>query len=396
MFVSADGDVELDRRERVRAVRHATGAARQERTDGGIGAGVADEPHPQPGERAVAAAADLGVLHLAAAVGERLHVLAARRHPHDRSSERPRRGGDDRVLGVQPGLAAEPTADLWRGDVDVGGVEAERLGELGVQPVRHLRRRPHAESTVRRGSGRAAVGLHRGDGHPLVDVAATYDDVGDRVEVDDRSVGDDHRLVRSVVGEDQRGVVVEGGLGIDDRWQRVDLGPHRAGRVLALLVGLGEDDGDRLADEADPIDGERWPGEVVVDLHEPVVRRDTELGGGPHRDDARHPRPRPRCGSRLIVPWATPDRTKTACRVPSSWRSATYRRWPVSSPGILGAQHPRAEHRAVNRPVAARGSTLWPGVCHERSRGGKQPLGERTVRHAIVPHGAPRPPSPRR
>ncbi len=138
------GDVELDRREVVRAVRHAAGAARQERADRRIGAGVADEPHPQPGERAVAAAPELGVLHLAAAVGERLHVLAARRHPHDRPSERPRRGGDDRVLGVEPGLAAEAAADLRRDDVHIGGVEAERRGELGVQPVRHLGRRPHA------------------------------------------------------------------------------------------------------------------------------------------------------------------------------------------------------------------------------------------------------------
>ena len=348
VFVSATATSNWIAGNVIRAVRHAAGAARQERADRGIGAGVADEPHPQPGERAVAAAPDLGVLHLAAAVGERLHVLTARRHPHDRTSERPRRGGDDRVLGMQPGLAAEPAADLWRGDVHIGGVEAQCLGELGVQPVRHLRRRPHAQPTVRRGSGRAAVRLHRGDGHPLVDVPAADDDVGDRVEVDDRSVGDDHRLVRSVVGEDQRGVVVEGGLGIDDRWQRVDLGPHRARRVLALLVGLGEDDRDRLADEADPIDGERRPGEVVVDLHEPVVRRDAELGRGPHRDDARHPR--------RVLDVDRPDRAVGDARPDEDGLHGAFELevgdvLPLAreQSRILGAQHPRAEHRAVNR-----------------------------------------------
>ena len=366
--------------------------AGQERTDRRVRAGVADEAHPQPGERAVAAAADLGVLHLAAAVGERLHVLAARRHPHDRSSERPRRGGDDRVLGVQPGLAAEPATDLWRGDVDVGGVEPERLGELGVQPVRHLGRRPHAEPTVRRDRGRAAVGLHRRDGHPLVDVAAAHDDVGDRVEVDDRSVGDDHRLVRSVVGEDQRRVVVEGGLGIDDRRQRVDLGPHRAGRVLALLVRLGEHDGDRLADEADPIDGERRPGEVVVDLHEPVVRRDAELGGGPHRDDARHP------DGVLDVDRA--DRAVGDAGPDEDGLHGAFELEVGDVAPLAGEQSrdPRCAAPACRAPSrestrrSRRGS--WPGSCRERSRRGNQPLGERTVRHAIVPHGAPRPPSP--
>ena len=70
-------------------------------------------------------------------------------HTTGRPSARAR-GGDDRVLGVQPGLAAEPAADLWRGDVDVGGVEPECRGELGVQRVRHLRRRPHAQPAVRR------------------------------------------------------------------------------------------------------------------------------------------------------------------------------------------------------------------------------------------------------
>ena len=41
------GDVELDRVEVVRAVRHALGAAGEVGADRRIGAGVADEPHPQ-------------------------------------------------------------------------------------------------------------------------------------------------------------------------------------------------------------------------------------------------------------------------------------------------------------------------------------------------------------
>ena len=93
-----DHHVELDRREVVRAVRHAARAAGQRRADAGVGAAVADEPDPQTGERAVVAAAELGVLHLAAAVGHGHHVLAAGRHPHHRSSEPSCRRGDDGVL----------------------------------------------------------------------------------------------------------------------------------------------------------------------------------------------------------------------------------------------------------------------------------------------------------
>ena len=154
-----------------------------------------------------------------------------------------------------------------------------------------------------------------------------------------------------MVGEDQRRVVVEGRLGIDDRRQRVDLGPHRAGRVLALLVGLGEHDGDRLADEANSVDGERRPGEVVVDLHESVVGRDAELGGGPHRDDARHPD--------RVLDVDRPDRAVGDARTDEDGLHGAFELKvgdvpPLSGEQsrVLGSQHPSTEHRTVNRTVA--------------------------------------------
>ena len=69
--------VELDGGEAVRAVAHPAGAGRQERTEPGIRATVAHQPHAQPGERAVSPASELDVLDLGAAVGEADHVLAA-------------------------------------------------------------------------------------------------------------------------------------------------------------------------------------------------------------------------------------------------------------------------------------------------------------------------------
>ena len=92
--------IELDARERIRTVRHAAGACRQERAEPRIRASIAHQPHAQPGERAVAAATQLDVLHLAPAVRERHHVLATRRHPRDRTAARrpPRRPARDTAL----------------------------------------------------------------------------------------------------------------------------------------------------------------------------------------------------------------------------------------------------------------------------------------------------------
>jgi hypothetical protein len=115
------GDVELDGREGVRALRHPAGAAGQRGADAGIGAGVAHEVDAQPGERAVAPAAQLGVLDLAAPVRHGLHLLAAAGHPHHRSPEPLRRGGHHRVLVLRAGLAAEAATDPGRDDVDLVG-----------------------------------------------------------------------------------------------------------------------------------------------------------------------------------------------------------------------------------------------------------------------------------
>ena len=121
-----DRDVELDRAEVVGALRHPSCTAGQVRTDRRVATGVADEAHPQTGERPVVHAAELDVLDLAPAVRERLHVVAARRDPHDRTLRHPAGGGDDRVLGVDAGLAAEAATDLRRDDPDIGTVHPER------------------------------------------------------------------------------------------------------------------------------------------------------------------------------------------------------------------------------------------------------------------------------
>ena len=114
------GDVELDRRERVHAVRHPLGAGREERADARIGAGVAEQPHPQAGERAVG----VGRRARRTAPGRDCAAALTRSSLRvgDHVTGRPsgaRRAGDRRVLGADAGLAAEPAADLRRDDADV-------------------------------------------------------------------------------------------------------------------------------------------------------------------------------------------------------------------------------------------------------------------------------------
>ena len=198
------GDVELDGREAVRAVGHPLGARREERADRRIGAGVADQPHPQPGERAVGCRAELGVLDLAPAVGERHEVVAAGGMPRHRPADMASGGGHGRVLGADPGLAAEATADLRGDHVDRALGQAQRLRQLADEGVGHLGRGVEREGAVLAGDGGAAVGLHRDDGDALVDVAAAHDDLAVVAQLDGLGSGVDQGLVRAVVGEDHR------------------------------------------------------------------------------------------------------------------------------------------------------------------------------------------------
>ena len=53
----------------------------------------------------------------------------------------------------------------------------------------------------------------------------------------------------------------------------------------------------------------------------------------------------------LIVPWATSERTKTACSGALELEVGDVAPLAREQPGVLGAQHPRAEHGPANLPV---------------------------------------------
>ena len=75
---------------------------------------------------------------------------------------------------------------------------------------------------------------------------------------------------------------------VDERVERVDVGPHRGGGIDRLLARVGDDEGDRLADEAHAVGGERRAYEVGVNRHEAVVRGDAERVGREHGRDTVH------------------------------------------------------------------------------------------------------------
>ena len=125
-------------------------------------------------------------------------------------------------------------------------------------------------------------------------------------------------------------------LPAQDRRQVLDLGRDQRGGVLGDVRAGRDHDGDRLADIADLVGGERQLQEILEPGHRGDPRADRlqgrpEVGMG---EDADHTRARQRRRSRRCsecVHAATRCGTRAACSIPSRWTSSTYRPAPVSS-----------------------------------------------------------------
>ena len=68
--------------------------------------------------------------------------------------------------------------------------------------------------------------------------------------------------------------------------QRVVVDLDQVGGVLALVGVLGEDGGDRLADEPHHVDGQEGPHHRRVGPAEQQRGRQVDVGSGEHGDDA--------------------------------------------------------------------------------------------------------------
>ena len=203
-------------------------------------------------------------------------VLAGQRHQRD--------------VGVNAGLDAEAAADV-RGHVqpEPGRRDAQRAGQ----------HRDHAERAVevgpgldRRPFGRLgpvryhAVALQRhgriaGEGVLAADhVVGSGERRLDRAEAE-RAVGG-HVGLRLRV--QPRGVPGQRGPGIGDRGKLLVVHVDEFGGVLGQVAVGGDDHGDRLADEADPVGG---PG-VVGHRRPHRERKRAQFGGLGRADDGGH------------------------------------------------------------------------------------------------------------
>ena len=177
-----DGDVELDRREAVRAVRHPLRAGRQEGADAGVGAGVADEVDAQPGERAVARSSRARRTGSGPGCGGATRGRRCAPATTTPGRSRWRAAAATAEYSAQiAGLAAEAAADLRadRRGCRRGPSRARwRAGRAGRAASASTRRTAAAPSSP----GTAAQPLVSigDDGDALVDVAAAHDDVADR------------------------------------------------------------------------------------------------------------------------------------------------------------------------------------------------------------------------
>ncbi len=202
--------------------------------------------------------------------------------------KRPGRVRDHRVLGIDPGLHPEPTADVGDDDTDILGLAADDArGDPVADGRRHLRRGPHRQATVLLvGIGEDGARFDRRGRDPLVD-----DVDGDHVRGPREGVGGSlgvavARLGADVVGrlrDDARAAVGEGGRDRCHRRLRVEVDLDQVDGVTGRDPGLGDHGADRFSDAVDAIDGER-----------PARRGDRigAVGTLEHRDARHHLDPR--------------------------------------------------------------------------------------------------------
>ena len=135
-------------------VRRADG---QRAPEAGVRPALAEHPQPQADDASLGGQAELGELHLPAAL-HREHRLAAGLGPLDRTAEADRREGDRGVVGADAGLAAEGPAHVRGDHPDVVVGPAQGVGEEVAGHVRVLRGDPGGDLVALVTPGRAPRG----------------------------------------------------------------------------------------------------------------------------------------------------------------------------------------------------------------------------------------------
>ena len=244
----------MDVRHAVGAGQHLRGVARRRHAVGAdIGAEIGGAAPAQREDGAVARAGDLQLAFGIAGVVGGDQVLAAVLDPFHRAVEPARRERDQEVLRIEFAAHAEAAADVGLDHGDGGLVEAHLLRQDAAVVERHLGDagdRHVAFGRVPFGEQAARLHGHRGEALHLEALAAGVGRVPERCvgvafdgrQRDDLDCGRWPRTARLLP--------VAGRGAVCDRRQRLDVERDQFERVLGQRLGVGDDDGDRLADVA--------------------------------------------------------------------------------------------------------------------------------------------------
>ena len=242
----------------------------EDRADLAEAARVLVQLEPQVRDLAVAGAADGDLLQLGAAVAEAGHRLAAGLLEPHRAADLARQHADQQLLAVAADLGAEPAADVGGQDPHLVGADAcgclaigspARPGRAASTATRAGDRRPTPPRQPRGSSGQGATRWFMT--RSLTTTSQSVEELGAGV----RRAAHEHRVEHGVAAGGLVDVRVarQRLLEIDQRRQRIDVGDHRLGGVGRLLVGLGDDRRDRLADPAHLAGREQRAGDARVE-----------------------------------------------------------------------------------------------------------------------------------
>ena len=375
-------DVVRDRLQRA-GVERARDAVRS------IRAAVENGLHFHPGDRAVVVHSGLHPHQHRMATAMAVEHLFAREADLHGTVEQPRRLCDHNLVVEGIALAAEAAAVGSRDDSDMRGRHVERLRERPVDVVRRLRARPEHE---------LAVGILRRHCGMLLDRQVRIALIEERVlehlvcigeRASDVSEFERDELVdvaAIAVLVDARVVVLQAVFGRRERPQRFVLDVDQIERFERSQLVACDDGSDRIADEANAIDGERVlvlaHGEDAVRNREVAAVQDEEharVGARARRVDADNARVRRRGSQELTVHHARQHDVVGELRLTGRLRAAVdaaagfaddihfliSRGTPPFS--HRGGTHPRRGCSAPSRLATAQG-------CHAPTRSRCKPL----------------------
>ena len=223
-----------------------------------IGADGGDDLCPEAEKISVLVERELRLGDVVARLRVAQERFRARRHPFDRPPGQLGAEQHQRHLVVDGGLHAEAAADVAADDANLAVRHFEHvLRQLGLEHVRALQGGVDRVAALDRlEEADAAARLHGRRRHP-VDDEAMFDDVSGARE---RGVGrllvaldlDEADVVGAVL-PDKWHAGFDGVAGGDDGRQRLVIDLDQLGGVDRLVIGLGDDESDVVADHAHPI-----------------------------------------------------------------------------------------------------------------------------------------------